>query len=76
MLFMIGAGCEVLMPWGAPIGSGQGLNNPSGLRSLRGYFPGVPLVVVYSRNPNLPPKVLPERLTERAVLDALMWAAQ
>lgn len=39
------AGCEVLMPWGAPIGSGQGLNNPLGLRTMRAYFPGIPLVV-------------------------------
>ncbi len=42
---LLGAGCEVLMPWGAPIGSGRGLNNPYGLRSLRAHFPGVPLVV-------------------------------
>lgn len=39
------AGCEVLMPWGAPIGSGQGLINPSALRTLRARLPGVPLVV-------------------------------
>jgi len=32
------------MPWGAPIGSGQGLNNTWGLRSLRAQF-DVPLVV-------------------------------
>src|SRR5580658_6672367 len=25
---LIEAGCRVLMPWGAPIGSGKGLNNP------------------------------------------------
>ncbi|MCS0504418.1 thiazole synthase [Ancylobacter mangrovi] len=42
---LIAAGCEVLMPWGAPIGSGRGLNNPYGLRSLRAHFPRVPLVV-------------------------------
>ena len=42
---LLGAGCEVLMPWGAPIGSGRGLNNRYGLRALRGHFPGVPLVV-------------------------------
>ena len=39
------AGCEVLMPWGAPIGSGRGLNNVYGLRLLRSFVPGVPLVV-------------------------------
>lgn len=42
---LISAGCEVLMPWGAPIGSGRGLNNPYGLRSMRAHFPGIPLVV-------------------------------
>ncbi len=36
---LVSAGCEVLMPWGAPIGSGRGLNNPYGLRSLRAHFP-------------------------------------
>lgn len=42
---LLSAGCEVLMPWGAPIGSGQGLNNPFALRALRAHFPDVPLVV-------------------------------
>lgn len=42
---LLSAGCEVLMPWGAPIGSGQGLNNPFALRTLRAHFPDVPLVV-------------------------------
>ncbi|WP_417457973.1 thiazole synthase [Kiloniella antarctica] len=42
---LIAAGCEVLMPWGAPIGSGRGLNNIYGLRSLRAHFPKVPLIV-------------------------------
>jgi thiazole synthase len=42
---LIGAGCQVLMPWGAPIGSGQGLVNPHGLRTLRAYFGGIPLIV-------------------------------
>lgn len=42
---LLNAGCEVLMPWGAPIGSGQGLNNVLGLRTLRAHFDDVPLVV-------------------------------
>lgn len=42
---LIEAGCRVLMPWGAPIGSGRGLNNPYALRSMRAHFPDVPLVV-------------------------------
>lgn len=42
---LVEAGCRVLMPWGAPIGSGQGLLNPTALRTLRQRLPGVPLVV-------------------------------
>jgi thiazole synthase len=42
---LVGSGCEVLMPWGAPIGSGQGLANPMALRTMRAYFPDIPLVV-------------------------------
>lgn len=42
---LLHAGCELLMPWGAPIGSGRGLNNPYGLRSLRAHFPDVALIV-------------------------------
>ncbi|MBL4891254.1 MAG: thiazole synthase [Rhizobiaceae bacterium] len=42
---LLRAGCEVLMPWGAPIGSGQGLNNVFGLRAMRAHFPDIPLVV-------------------------------
>lgn len=42
---LLDAGCRVLMPWGAPIGSGQGLNNVTGLRAMRARFPDVPLIV-------------------------------
>ncbi len=42
---LLEAGCEVLMPWGAPIGSGQGLRNPEALRAMRAHFPQVPLIV-------------------------------
>ncbi|PSL14057.1 thiazole synthase [Shimia abyssi] len=42
---LVKAGCQVLMPWGAPIGTGLGLNNLYGLRSLRAHFPDTPLVV-------------------------------
>jgi thiazole synthase len=42
---LLEAGCRVLMPWGAPIGSGRGLNNLFGLRALRARFPEVPMVV-------------------------------
>lgn len=42
---LLDAGCRVLMPWGAPIGSGQGLINPFALRTLRMRLPDVPLIV-------------------------------
>lgn len=42
---LVEAGCRVLMPWGAPIGSGRGLNNVYGLRALRAHFPDLPLVI-------------------------------
>jgi len=42
---LLDVGCEVLMPWGAPIGKGRGLNNPYALRSLRAHFPNVPLII-------------------------------
>lgn len=42
---LVEAGCRVLMPWGAPIGSGLGLNNIYGLRTLRAQFPDIPLVI-------------------------------
>jgi thiazole synthase len=42
---LLDAGCRILMPWGAPIGSGQGLINPTALRTLRARLPDVPLVV-------------------------------
>ncbi|MCP5280189.1 MAG: thiazole synthase [Rhodoferax sp.] len=42
---LLDAGCRILMPWGAPIGSGQGLLNPYALRQLRARLPDVPLIV-------------------------------
>jgi thiazole synthase len=42
---LLEAGCRVLMPWGAPIGSGRGLNNLYGLRALRAHFQNVPLII-------------------------------
>jgi thiazole synthase len=39
------AGCALLMPWGAPIGSGQGLTHLAGLRTLRERLPDALLVV-------------------------------
>ena len=42
---LVAAGCRVLMPWAAPIGSARGLINKDGLRSLRAYFADTPLVI-------------------------------
>ncbi|ESR25286.1 thiazole synthase [Lutibaculum baratangense] len=42
---LVDAGCEVLMPWGAPIGSGRGLANVPGLKTLRSRYPELPLVI-------------------------------
>ena len=40
-----GLGCEVIMPWGAPIGTGKGVMNPYALQTLRARLPDVTLVV-------------------------------
>ncbi|MDI9334476.1 MAG: thiazole synthase [Cytophagales bacterium] len=42
---LLDVGCRILMPWGAPIGSGQGLINPYALRTLRSRLPDAVLVV-------------------------------
>lgn len=42
---LLDAGCKILMPWGAPIGSGRGLNNPYALRTMRAHFPDIPLII-------------------------------
>lgn len=42
---LLEAGCKVLMPWCAPIGSASGPVNPAALRAIRTYFPDVPLIV-------------------------------
>ena len=42
---LLDVGCRILMPWGAPIGSGQGLINPWALRTLRARLPDVTLIV-------------------------------
>ncbi|TNC73101.1 thiazole synthase [Rubellimicrobium roseum] len=42
---LLSVGCRVLMPWGAPIGTGLGLVNRYGLRTLRAQFPDVPLMI-------------------------------
>lgn len=52
------------------------LEDPAIAAQLREYRrSGVPLVLVYSINPDEAPRVLPELLTESIVLTALDWAA-
>lgn len=38
-------GCEVIMPWGAPIGTGQGLLNPFALETIRHRLPDTTLII-------------------------------
>ncbi|MCE2030473.1 thiazole synthase [Sessilibacter corallicola] len=42
---LLDVGCEVLMPWGAPIGTGRGIMNPYSLETLRQRLPNVPLII-------------------------------
>ncbi|QIB65347.1 thiazole synthase [Kineobactrum salinum] len=42
---LVQAGCRILMPWAAPIGTGRGLVNPYGLRCLRARLPDITLIV-------------------------------
>lgn len=42
---LLEAGCKVLMPWCAPIGSAMGPVNPGGLRAMRTHFPEIALII-------------------------------
>ena len=42
---LIDAGCDALMPWGSPIGSGQGLLNIESLKRFREKFSDIVLVI-------------------------------
>lgn len=42
---LVDVGCQVLMPWAAPIGSGQGIINPQALKTLRQRLPETTLIV-------------------------------
>ncbi len=42
---LVDVGCKILMPWGSPIGSGQGLMNPRNLKAIRERFPDIQLIV-------------------------------
>ena len=42
---LVNLGCEVLMPWGAPIGSGKGIINPYHLKIMRQRFPNTKIII-------------------------------
>ena len=42
---LVDVGCKILMPWGSPIGSGQGLINKNNLKTIRKQFPDLKLIV-------------------------------
>lgn len=42
---LIDVGCQALMPWAAPIGTGKGAVNPHAMRVLRERLPDTPLIV-------------------------------
>lgn len=42
---LVAAGCRIVMPWGAPIGSGQGILNPFAIKTLRERLPDITLIV-------------------------------
>lgn len=42
---LLDAGCDILMPWGAPIGTGRGLMNPYALQTLRERLPDIPMII-------------------------------
>jgi thiazole synthase len=42
---LLDAGCQVLMPWASPIGSGKGIINPYALQTLRQRLPFVPIII-------------------------------
>lgn len=42
---LLDVGCQALMPWAAPIGTGKGAVNPHAMRVLRDRLPDTPLIV-------------------------------
>jgi len=42
---LVDVGCQILMPWAAPIGSGQGIINPNALKILRQRLPNTQLII-------------------------------
>lgn len=42
---LVELGCQVIMPWGSPIGTGKGLLNPYAIQAIRERFPEVTLII-------------------------------
>ncbi|MDF1756714.1 MAG: thiazole synthase [Legionellaceae bacterium] len=42
---LVDVGCQILMPWASPIGSGMGLVNPYALQTLRDRLPNITLII-------------------------------
>jgi len=42
---LVDVGCKIIMPWAAPIGSGQGINDPRSLKTLRARLPEITLII-------------------------------
>ena len=42
---LMDVGCDIIMPWASPIGSGGGISNPEGLLRLRDALPEATLIV-------------------------------
>jgi thiazole synthase len=42
---LVDVGCEVIMPWAAPIGTGRGILNPYAIETLRHRLPNTTLIV-------------------------------
>lgn len=42
---LVEVGCRIIMPWGSPIGSGQGLRHREALKTLRAHLPDITLIV-------------------------------
>lgn len=42
---LIDVGCNIIMPWVSPIGTGRGIANPYALKTLRTRFPDVTMIV-------------------------------
>jgi thiazole synthase len=42
---LVEVGCNIIMPWASPIGSGQGLLNPYALKTLRSRLPEIQIIV-------------------------------